>query len=95
MSDEVTPGAWEIIKTMRALSTDESAPDMVAVEMVQELADIVDRAGASGRPAIPLEDLATLVGIGAIIMKQADIEMKARVDAWVAMNAIRQKGGRR
>ncbi|WP_159981884.1 MULTISPECIES: hypothetical protein [unclassified Novosphingobium] len=77
MSAEVTPGAWEIIKLIRLIAADDSAPDMVAVAMVQEIADIVDRA----RGLLPESDIATLVGIGAIIMKDADAEMTAMVHA--------------
>ncbi len=86
MSEEVTPGAWEIIKLMRMIGKDDSAPDMVSVEMVKEIADIVDRA----RGLLSESDIATLVGIGAIIMKDADAEMSAMIHTMRLM----PRGGR-
>lgn len=56
-------------------------PDLCGVEMVQELADTL----VSIQPLISQDDYALLLGIGGALMKQADEEMKAGIQAFVAL----------
>lgn len=85
--DTVSDGAWENIKVMRAIAKRDDQPDMVAVELVQEIADIVDRA----RGKIPDDDCAVLLGIGSNFVRQAETEIMAGIQAFTG---IRKGAGR-
>lgn len=82
MSDP-SPRGIEIICMMRGLISD--LPDLIAVEMVQELADVIAR--NEGR--LSVNDIATLIGVGTFVAVRADEEMKAGILGFLAM----QKAG--
>lgn len=83
--DMPTTGFIQNIKLMRELAKRDDAPDMVATELVQEIADIVDRA----RGNIPAEDCAVLLGIGSTLVRQSEREIMAGIQAFTAI----RKGG--
>lgn len=79
MAEEISPGAARKITLMRRAR--KSMPDMMTVEAVQELAELITRRA----PVLGHEDVAILLGIGALLMEQADKEMAAGIHAAVAL----------
>jgi hypothetical protein len=82
MSDP-SPRAIEIICIMRGLISD--LPDLIAVEMLQDLAGVIAR----NEDRLSVNDIATLIGIGTFVAVRADEEMKAGILGFLAM----QKAG--
>lgn len=81
MQNDLSPLALVNMRIMRDIAKRSDAPDLVAVELLQEIADIVARA----RGKIPDDDCAVLLGIGSTFVRQAEDELTARFQA---MNGI-------
>jgi hypothetical protein len=87
MSSGPTPGAIANIKFMQAVSREPDAPDLINLELVQEMAEIVDRA----RGRIPDEDCTVLLGIGGMLIKPAYQEIGAGLSAMLAINRAKDR----
>lgn len=87
MTDGPTPGAIANIKFMQAVSRQPDAPDLISLELVQEMAEIVDRA----RGLIPDEDCTVLLGIGGLLIKPAYLEIGAGLSAIVAIDRAKDR----
>lgn len=77
--------AFAEMMLMRKMSEAGDRPDLIAVTVVQELADIVARS----RDKLPMEDIAVLIGIGSILWENAQAEINAMFDAFGALRKAR------
>lgn len=85
MSFGPTPGAIANIKFMQAVSRQPDAPDLISLELVREMAEIVDRA----RGLISDDDCTVLLGIGGMLIKPAYAEIGAGIGAIIAIDRAR------
>lgn len=84
MSDELSPRAIQIIGKMRHARTLDM-PDMVSLEAMQSLAEVI----AAHEDVLPVDALATLIGVGALLSERAEAEMRAGLESIFAIGRAR------